>query len=55
MKTHTPSITSWEFYASSISSTLSRNLSEKECSIAMQGYINGVAWQEIAEKIGENK
>lgn len=53
MKTIQPSPSSWEFYTNSLKQSLGRPLTEKECSMAMQKYINSVPWQDVV-KVLEN-
>lgn len=51
MKTHTASPSSWEFYTNSLKQSLGRPLTQKECSKAMQKYINSVPWQDVAKEL----
>lgn len=51
MKTHTASPSSWEFYTNSLKQSLGRALTQKECSKAMQAYINSVPWHDVAKEL----
>lgn len=51
MKTHAASPSSWEFYTNSLKQSLGRPLTQKECSMCMQKYINSVPWQDVAKEL----
>lgn len=53
MKSHTPHPSSWMGYISQVKEIVNRQLSEKEYSILMNGYINSVSVEEMVIKLEE--
>lgn len=52
-KEHTPHPSSWMGYISQVKEIVNRQLSEKEYSILMNGYINSVSVEEMVIKLEE--
>lgn len=53
MKTHTPHPSSWMGYISQVKEIINRQLSEKEYSILMNGYINSFSVEQMVIKLEE--